>query len=120
VRTTADVRTQLYTALSAVDDLTVLMHAGQETSIFPAVAVAAPVLGWTAYDVSAPDSATFQVYLIMASDDYVFEKLDDYINEVVAALWSVDEAAVTRAIPATYPMGGVEMPAYSLTCEVSL
>lgn len=117
--TTPQAQQALNDVLSTVDGLTVLDKYGQTTSNFPAVYVAPPVLEFVNFN-SRPTTATFQIYVMVASNDYVAENLDDILETVIDAVWTVPNAAVDRAIPGSYLMGSVEQPAYVLNCGVPL
>jgi hypothetical protein len=118
--TIAQARDALNTALATVPSMNVLTKPGQQPTVFPAIYVAPPLLGFTNFSQSAPTDAEFQLYLILAANDYAIEKMDDVINDVVAAIWEIPNAVITKGIPGIYPSGSVDLPAYLLTCEVSL
>jgi len=118
--TTPQARQALNDALSTVEDLTILTQYGEVTSNFPAAYVAPPTLDFIAFN-SRPTSATFSIYVMVASNDYVAENLDDVLESVIDAVWNqVEDAAVDRAVPGIWQMGAAEQPAYVLNCEVPL
>lgn len=86
----------------------------------PAVLVEPPSLTWEAYSTSAPTTATFTLYLLVRSDGYALSNLEPLVLGVTDALWDVQNAVVTGAVPSNLPVGGANLPAYILTCEVSL
>lgn len=118
--TTEQARQALTDALSTVDDLFVLTQYGQTPPGYPAVYIGPPVLDFVSFN-SRPTGATFQIYVMVANNDYVAESLDDVLENVIDAVWNqVTNAAVDRATPGTWLVGGSEQPAYVLNCEVPL
>jgi hypothetical protein len=79
------------------------------------------LLGWSTYNTSLPTDATFYVVLVVKADSVALATLESSISEVVKALWAVQGAAVTSAVPAAWPVDGQgDLPAYRLTVEVTL
>ncbi len=86
----------------------------------PSVHVTAPVLTWDTPG-SEPSSGVFTVVLVVPADDRALDLLDELVPLVVAAIDAdVDlNAAVRRAEPGTWDVGGQPLPCYFIETEVS-
>ncbi len=83
----------------------------------PAVVLGPPEQVWEGYG-DAPRSATFQVALVVAKNSRAVPDLLDLLPSVTAVLHDVQDCAVVRAAPGTWPVG--ELPAYLIEVECSL
>jgi hypothetical protein len=67
-----------------------------------------------------PTSAVFTVWVVVDANEWSMERLWDLVPLAVTAVESVVDAGVERADPATFPLGDLDLPAYSLTVPVTL
>lgn len=67
-----------------------------------------------------PSDARFLVYVVVGADEYALERLWALVPKVAAACDGVQDAAVRRADPGTYPSGGVELPSYAIQVDYAL
>lgn len=87
----------------------------------PGVMIGAPVLTWEGYCEGPPTSATFPVLVVGGADDRFMEKLWELVPAVAEVLdKNVANTAMTSANPTPFTNGATQLPAYELTCEVSL
>jgi hypothetical protein len=106
-------------ALSGVEGCRVYQDPGA-TLDPPALVVIAPLLTWDGYR-SVPSEATFTVLLAVKSDDRANQRLRELRPLVSAAIESVEDAVLIRAIPGATPNGsGGALPSYLFEVECSL
>ncbi|NIH81691.1 hypothetical protein [Amycolatopsis viridis] len=117
MRTVSEAAQQIETALKTVDKLRVY-PLGDDIDP-PGLLIGAPQLTWDGYG-SAPTTATFPVFLIVAMDERALELLWQLVTPVTAALDTVQDAVVQSADPGTFPAGSQNLPCYSFSVEVSL
>lgn len=116
----SDAAQSILDTLKTAGIATVTHDPAKNLVVFPAFVLGTPELGWTTYSTSLPTDATFTAFVVVKSDGYALPALESAVSEVVAALWAVQGAVVTEAIPAVFPAGGAQLPAYALTIEVAL
>lgn len=85
----------------------------------PAVSIGAPTLTW-ATGPAEPDSVTFPLTIVVASDDRAMTRLWELIPTVAEAVETVPNAVVVRAVPSFFTAGGTELPAYALTVDCAV
>ncbi len=83
----------------------------------PAVVLGPPEQLWEGYG-DAPRNARFTVALVVKQDERAVTRLLELLPSVTAALNNVQDCAVTRAAPGTWPVG--DLPAYLIEIEASL
>lgn len=88
----------------------------------PALVLSLPQLLFEGYcaDPLLPSSGTFIVWVVAPSDEWAMGRLWDLVTLAATAVETVSDAGVSRADPAAYPMGTVDLPAYMLTVPVTL
>lgn len=87
----------------------------------PASVLGPAELSWDAAGcLDGPTSATIRVYVLHARDDRAAERLPDLTVLVAAALDELPIAAVQRADPGVFNVGGQDLPSYEITVEVDL
>jgi len=115
----ADVREQLANALRGVEG--VRYYTDPAGIADPPASVLGPAeLSWDAAGCSGPSAATFRVYVLHARDDRAAERLPDLAVLVAAAVDELPIAAVQRADPGVFTVGGQDLPSYEITVEVDL
>lgn len=128
MRTVTQGVADLKAALAAVDlvdnaTLTVIdLDKASSLNTFPAVVFGLPALSFTnsPYGYAGPSDIELSLAYVVGSTGFAVSSLEQQIAPILNAIWSCAGAAVTEALPATFPAGGVTLPSYTLTCEVSL
>jgi hypothetical protein len=105
-------------ACNALDGVQAYTDPGANVSV-PAVLIGMPELVFEVYT-TAPTTATFTLYCAVKSDGYALDRLEPFVTDVVDAVESIPNAVITGCLPGSVSPGGTELPAYILTCEVSL
>jgi hypothetical protein len=85
----------------------------------PAAVIGPPRMTWETVS-AEPTDLFFPVFLVVRADEYAMDALWDLLPQVSAALDATDFASVSEAIPGTFPVGGVDLPAYELTVDANL
>lgn len=68
-----------------------------------------------------PDVVTFTAWLIDRQDERSLERLLAWLPELIEVLQDIgDDSTVTECVPAAYPAGAIDLPAYMLTVELTL
>lgn len=86
----------------------------------PAAIVGPPVLAYAGAAGADPVNGQFVVLLVVAQDDRSLPRLWSLLPSVVGAIESVPDAVVTKAAPGTWRTGGVDLPCYEISVEMSL
>jgi hypothetical protein len=88
----------------------------------PGAVLGPPALEFEGYcvDPLLPSSATFMVWAVVAADSWSMDRLWELVPQLAAAVETVPDAGVTRADPAVFSAGDLELPAYTLTVPVTL
>lgn len=86
----------------------------------PGAMIGGPSLAWEGYCVGPPTSATFPVFVMTGPDDRFMEQLWELVPQVAEVLDGVANTSMDQANPTPFPNGDNQLPAYELTCEVSL
>lgn len=115
IRETSDA---LKVALEAVDGIEVYRDFAPSVDA-PAAVIGPPRMTWTTV-CADPTGLTFPVFLVVKADEYATDALWDLLPLVSAALDATDFASVSEALPGTFPVGGVDLPAYELTVDSTL
>lgn len=118
---TREMAEALLAALGAADEKTAAYRVGENITP-PAFVLGPPSLLFEGYcaDPLLPTSATFTVWVVVDANAWSMERLWDLVPIAGAAVESVPDAGVERADPATYPLGDLDLPAYTLTVPVTL
>ena len=111
-----DTSNAIAAALRTVGGLSVYTEPDASPNV-PAVYVGPPELSWTVYNSARPDQLTFRLYLVVASAGYSVANLEPLLDAISDALASQTDSALTQAVPASWPAGGANLPAYLLTLE---
>jgi hypothetical protein len=106
-------------ACAVIEGVSVYTDPGANINL-PAVQLGFPELTFETYSTSDPTTATFEIACVVASDGYTLTRLWPFTESVIDAIYGVTDAVVTGAIPRSVTVGGTQLPAYILTCEVSL
>lgn len=86
----------------------------------PAVIVGPPVLTYAGAVGPEPVGGQFVVLLVVGQDDRSLPRLWSLLPLVTDAIESVPDAVVTRAAPGTWRNGGIDLPCYEISVEMSL
>lgn len=120
----ADAALAVHAALKTVPGLRAHTDMGAPVDP-PASIVGPPALTWSGHG-DGPNLARFVVYVVMAADERALETLWELVPAVVAALENYPGADITvrpgedQAVPGRWPAGAADLPAYEITCEVTL
>jgi hypothetical protein len=120
--TALQARDQIIAALTAVDGIAGASSDVSKTLVqFPSAVIQAPTFTWSGYNSSTPSNAQFNIYLVFnTTSTMVLDALAGILPAVSTALESVEQLAVTQAIPGTMVNGNVDLPCYVITTEVAL
>lgn len=106
-------------ALKTVPEIRVYRDPGSDITP-PGVVIGPPRLQFEGID-HEPSGAVFPLYLVEKNDARTLERLLKLVPKVTAAIDEhLPDAAVTAADPGTFNAGGVQLPTYEITTEVSL
>lgn len=83
------------------------------------VVVGPPTLTWSGQCGTLPDTMQLQVYLVEDVSERATERLLEQLPALLAALDTPD-VSVTGCIPAAFPSGTSDLPAYQITAETTL
>lgn len=119
-RTATEAAGQLLDALKTLDGWVATRDPGKSLTTFPTAVIGPPTLAFGNMNYSGATDATFSVHVVVAADAQTLAKVEAAVIQAVEAIWTVDDAVTTNAVPSTYPSGTTELPAYELTVEVSL
>lgn len=86
----------------------------------PCVLVSPPRLLWGTYSDGDPATARHVAFLMVRHDDRAVAELERLVPLVGAAVYGVDDAVITGAMPGMWRTGKVELPCYEIQIEVSL
>lgn len=90
----------------------------------PALILGPPGLGWSGYCGPAPTTARFSVWIVVPADGHALERLWELVPQVAAKVEELVDATLAdverAAQPATFPSGGVELPAYEVQVDYAL
>lgn len=86
----------------------------------PCVLVSPPILQWGTYSDGAPSTARHVAILMVKHDDRAIPNLERLVPLVGAAIYGVDDAVITGAMPGMWRAGKTELPCYEIQIEVSL
>jgi len=112
----ASARRSLINILGTVDGVRVVLDVGQSVDP-PALVIVPPHLTYDAYSPS-PTNATFQVPLVVVSDDRSIDNLETLLPAVEQAVYDSADAALTEVAPGSW--GTPPLPCFLLTIEVSV
>lgn len=115
---------ELLAVLGTVEGVRVYGDLGANLSP-PALLLGPPALGWRSFCGPAPTSARFVVFVVVDASARALEELWELVPAVATAVeQGMPSAAVqdgsAAAMPTTWNIAGVELPAYQLTIEVDL
>lgn len=120
----ADAAASLLAALAGTTGIKQAVTIDQASALtaFPAAVLDLPDLDWTntPYNSALPSMASFQVAVVVKASGYALAELEAAVTPVLQSLWDVQDAVVTEAKPGIFPIGGAQLPAYNLVCEVTL
>lgn len=102
--------------LRQVHGVRVVLDIGQAVDP-PALVLVPPTLAYEVYGPN-PNAATFQVPLVVHSDDRSIETLERLLPLVEQAVYDSADAALTGASPGNW--GTPPLPCYLLTIEVAV
>jgi hypothetical protein len=86
----------------------------------PAVFLEPPQLGWTVLNSPRPNTATWQLYLVVSGNGYALAALEPLIEQVADVLGADSRFAIMDASPGSFRISGAALPAYTLTLEGGL
>jgi hypothetical protein len=112
----AAARASLMATLRTVDGVRVALDVGQAVDP-PTLVLVPPTLVYEVYH-AGPSAATFQVPLVVHSDDRSIEMLERLLPLVEQAIYDSADAALTGASPGNW--GTPPLPCYLLTIEVAV
>jgi hypothetical protein len=106
-------------ALRTIEGLSVYAEPDANPNL-PAVFLEPPELGWTVMNSPRPDTATWQLLLVVPGNGYALAALEPLIEQVTDVLGANSRFAFTAGSPVSYRITGAALPAYSLTLEGGL
>lgn len=87
----------------------------------PAVIVGPPRLEWGGYGRHGlPQTATWNVYLVVALGEYSIDQLLDTVADVTAAIEVHSRGVVHSAGPGSYPSPQGPLPCYVIVCQAEI
>lgn len=119
MRTVRDRVEDLEAAIASVPDMRAYRDTAANVEL-PAAVIGPPLLTWEGVCTGPPSSARFLVYVIVPLDEWAMDRLWELVPMVGKAIESQTDAVAVTALPGVYNAGGVDLPAYELTVEVSV